>query len=107
MNKDKDPTIIVNDSDEQDAAQVEQQERLKEKLKYKQALRENSKKIDHKQVRLNIQADALPSKTYFIMNALAAVIASLDLRTLAEGQQVSFSIAQGQKGPNAVNIVAL
>ena len=28
-------------------------------------------------------------------------------KTLAEGQQVTFSIAQGQKGPNAVNIVAL
>ena len=27
-------------------------------------------------------------------------------KTLAEGQQVTFSIAQGQKGPNAVNIVA-
>jgi len=26
---------------------------------------------------------------------------------LAEGQQVEFSITQGQKGPNAVNIVAL
>ncbi|PPE76631.1 cold-shock protein, partial [Kaistia algarum] len=24
-----------------------------------------------------------------------------------EGQQVEFSIAQGQKGPNAVNIVAI
>ena len=28
-------------------------------------------------------------------------------KTLQEGQKVSFSIAQGQKGPNAVNIVAL
>ena len=28
-------------------------------------------------------------------------------KTLAEGQQVEFSITQGQKGPNAVNIVAL
>ena len=28
-------------------------------------------------------------------------------KTLAEGQKVSFSITQGQKGPNAVNIVAL
>lgn len=52
---------------------------LKEKLWYKQALRENSKTIDHKQVRLNIQADALPSKTFFIMNALAAIIAGYGL----------------------------
>lgn len=52
---------------------------LKEKLRYKQALRANTKKIDHKNVRLNIQADALPSKTFFIMNALAAIIAGYGL----------------------------
>ena len=74
MEKDQDPTIVVEDSPEQ-----EKYELLKEKLKYKQAARENSKKIDHKQVRLNIQADALPSKTFFIMNALAAVIAGYGL----------------------------
>ena len=34
-------------------------------------------------------------------------IANSGFKTLAEGQQVEFSIAQGQKGPNAVNIVAL
>lgn len=34
-------------------------------------------------------------------------IASSGFKTLTEGQQVQFSIAQGQKGPNAVNIVAL
>ncbi|RLZ09991.1 cold-shock protein [Acinetobacter sp. 2JN-4] len=34
-------------------------------------------------------------------------IANSGFKTLFEGQQVSFSIAQGQKGPNAVNIVAL
>ncbi len=28
-------------------------------------------------------------------------------KTLVEGQQVSFSVVEGQKGPNAVNIVAL
>ncbi|ENV73308.1 MULTISPECIES: cold-shock protein [Acinetobacter] len=34
-------------------------------------------------------------------------IASSGFKTLHEGQKVSFSIEQGQKGPNAVNIVAL
>ena len=34
-------------------------------------------------------------------------IASSGFKTLAEGQKVEFSIAQGQKGPNAVNIVVL
>ena len=72
--KKEDPTIIVQETPDQ-----EKYELLKEKLWYKQALRENSKTIDHKQVRLNIQADALPSKTFFIMNALAAIIAGYGL----------------------------
>ena len=72
--KKEDPTIIVQEMPDQ-----EKYELLKEKLWYKQALRENSKTIDHKQVRLNIQADALPSKTFFIMNALAAIIAGYGL----------------------------
>ena len=72
--KKEDPTIIVQETPDQ-----EKYELLKEKLWYKQALRENSKTIDHKQVRLNIQADALPIKTFFIMNALAAIIAGYGL----------------------------
>ena len=34
-------------------------------------------------------------------------IASSGFKTLMEGQLVEFSVAQGQKGPNAVNIVAI
>ncbi|MBJ9720683.1 cold-shock protein [Acinetobacter calcoaceticus] len=34
-------------------------------------------------------------------------ITSSGFKTLAEGQRVEFSVTQGQKGPNAVNIVAL
>ena len=34
-------------------------------------------------------------------------IASSGFKTLMEGQQVEFSVAQGQKGPNTVNIVAI
>ncbi|KXO73484.1 hypothetical protein AYL20_13810 [Acinetobacter venetianus] len=75
MENEKDKaTIVINDHPEQEKIEL-----LKEKLRYKQALRENSKKIDHKLVRLNIQADALPTKTFFIMNALAAVIAGYGL----------------------------
>lgn len=74
--KEQDLATIIIDEHNPDQ---EKYELLKEKLRYKQALRENSKKIDHKQVRLNIQADALPSTTFFIMNALAAVIAGYGL----------------------------
>ena len=34
-------------------------------------------------------------------------IASSGFKTLMEGQQVEFSVVQGQTGPNAVNITAL
>ena len=34
-------------------------------------------------------------------------ISNSGFKTLFEGQQVEFSIAQGQKGPNAVNITAI
>ena len=34
-------------------------------------------------------------------------IANSGFKTLAEGQQVEFSITQGPKGPNAVNITPL
>ena len=34
-------------------------------------------------------------------------ITSSGFKTLMEGQQVEFSVVQGQKGPNAVNITAL
>lgn len=34
-------------------------------------------------------------------------ITSSGFKTLLEGQMVEFSIAQGQKGPNAINIVAI
>ncbi|OTG81535.1 cold-shock protein [Acinetobacter sp. ANC 4648] len=34
-------------------------------------------------------------------------IASSGFKTLLEGQVVEFSVVQGQKGPNAVNIVAI
>jgi len=34
-------------------------------------------------------------------------ISSSGFKTLLEGQMVEFSVAQGQKGPNAINIVAI
>lgn len=68
-------TIIVEDSH----PEQKRIEHLKEKLRYKQALRENLRKIDHKKVRLSIQADSLPTKTFFIMNCLSAVIAAYGL----------------------------
>lgn len=36
-----------------------------------------------------------------------SAIASSGFKTLAEGQRVSFTLTQGQKGPQAENIVAI
>ena len=36
-----------------------------------------------------------------------SAIASTGFKTLAEGQQVEFTLTQGQKGPQAENIVAI
>lgn len=36
-----------------------------------------------------------------------SAIASTGFRTLAEGQKVEFTVTQGQKGPQAENIVAI
>lgn len=92
--KDDDPTIILEDTPDQ-----EKYEKLKEKLKYKQALRANVKKIDHKNVRLNIQADALPSKTFFIMNALAAIIAGYGLLANSSAVVIGAMLVAMMLGP--------
>ncbi|MCJ8351511.1 cold-shock protein [Moritella sp.] len=36
-----------------------------------------------------------------------SAIASEGFKTLAEGQKVEFTVGEGQKGPNAENIVAI
>lgn len=91
---DSDPTIIISDNPEQDKYEL-----LKEKLRYKQAKRENSKKIDHKQVRLNIQANALPSKTFFIMNTLAGVIAGYGLLANSPAVVIGAMLVAMMTGP--------
>lgn len=97
------PTIIINDAE----PGKERFETLKEKLRYQQALRESSKQIDHKQVRLNIQVDALPSKTFFIMNALAAVIAAYGLLSDSTAVVIGAMLVAMMLGPIAGISLAL
>ncbi|TEU23835.1 DUF389 domain-containing protein [Alkanindiges illinoisensis] len=91
---DADPTIIISDNPHQDKYEI-----LKEKLRYKQAKRENNKKIDHKQVRLNIQANALPSKTFFIMNTLAGIIAGYGLLANSPAVVIGAMLVAMMTGP--------
>lgn len=72
----------VNDDDDQETLEEREQREREEKLEsYKQFLaqQESEQKIDYSQVRVRIEANALPSKMYFLMNALSAIIASYGL----------------------------
>lgn len=57
----------------------ETREELLESYKQFVAEQQNNQEIDYAQVRVNIEANALPSKMYFLMNALSAIIASYGL----------------------------
>lgn len=92
------PTIVVNHR---------QYENLKEKLRYQQALRENAKTINHKQVRLNIQAGALPTQTYYIMTGLAAVIAAYGLLSNSSAVIIGAMLITMMLGPVAGISLAL
>ncbi|WP_131667182.1 DUF389 domain-containing protein [Psychrobacter pygoscelis] len=82
-----DTSILENQSEEQDEDDDETEEEREQKKReaqleaYKQfvAYQENNREIDYPQVRVKIEANALPSKMYFLMNALSAIIASYGL----------------------------
>lgn len=80
------------EAEEEDSSEDEEEEELsedeKQKIKkesqlesYKQFLAEQKSKvkIDYPGIRVDIEANALPSRMYFIMNALSAIIASYGL----------------------------
>ena len=76
------PKHEEDDSDEE----LSEEEKLKIKKEkqlesYKQFLAEQKSKvkIDYPGIRIDIEANALPSRLYFIMNALSAIIASYGL----------------------------
>lgn len=82
-----DTSILEDQSEEQNEDDDETEEEREQKKReaqleaYKQfvAYQENNREIDYPQVRVKIEANALPSKMYFLMNALSAIIASYGL----------------------------
>ncbi|WP_299187395.1 DUF389 domain-containing protein [uncultured Psychrobacter sp.] len=70
----------LTDDDKVDEVKEEKEEKLES---YKQFIAEqfSNQKVDYPKVRLTIEANALPSKMYFIMNTLSAIIASYGLIT--------------------------
>lgn len=79
----------------------EKKEKAKQLERYRQflAAQELSRKIDHQQVRLSIEAGALPSKMYFGMNGLAAIIASYGLITNSPAVVIGAMLVAMMLGP--------
>ena len=81
----------------------EEDEEVKEaKLEsYKQFVAEqfSNKKVDYPEVRVRIEASALPSKMYFIMNILSAIIASYGLVTNSAAVVIGAMLVAMMLGP--------
>jgi len=80
--KDNEDIDTDDDADAEETPEEREQRKREEKLEsYKQFLaqQESEQKIDYSKVRVTIEANALPSKMYFLMNALSAIIASYGL----------------------------
>jgi uncharacterized hydrophobic protein (TIGR00271 family) len=84
----------------------EEGEEVKEKKEaklesYKQFVAEqfSNKKVDYPEVRVRIEANALPSKMYFIMNILSAIIASYGLVTNSAAVVIGAMLVAMMLGP--------
>lgn len=68
---------------------------------YKQFVAEqfSNKKVDYPEVRVRIEANALPSKMYFVMNILSAIIASYGLVTNSAAVVIGAMLVAMMLGP--------
>ncbi|MDN3446793.1 DUF389 domain-containing protein [Psychrobacter sp. APC 3281] len=99
QNKDTDveDSDVENESDE-DEVQEEKEAKLES---YKQFVAEqfSNQKVDYPEVRVRIEANALPSKMYFIMNILSAIIASYGLVTNSAAVVIGAMLVAMMLGP--------
>jgi uncharacterized hydrophobic protein (TIGR00271 family) len=88
---------VENESDE-DEVQEEKEAKLES---YKQFVAEqfSNQKVDYPEVRVRIEANALPSKMYFIMNILSAIIASYGLVTNSAAVVIGAMLVAMMLGP--------
>ena len=88
--------------DDQEDPEEEVKEKKEAKLEsYKQFVAEqfSNKKVDYPEVRVRIEANALPSKMYFIMNILSAIIASYGLVTNSAAVVIGAMLVAMMLGP--------
>lgn len=96
-------------ADAQEEAEKEAQEAVKEVKEVKEAKLESYKqfiaeqfskqKVDYPEVRVRIESNALPSKMYFIMNILSAIIASYGLVTNSAAVVIGAMLVAMMLGP--------
>ncbi len=89
-------------SEEKENAEKEVKERKEAKLEsYKHFVAEqfNNQKVDYPKVRVTIEANALPSRMYFIMNILSAIIASYGLVTNSAAVVIGAMLVAMMLGP--------
>ena len=92
----------VNIDNLEDSEDEEVKEKKEAKLEsYKQfvAKQFSNKKVDYPEVRVRIEANALPSKMYFVMNILSAIIASYGLVTNSAAVVIGAMLVAMMLGP--------
>ncbi|MGP5315329.1 DUF389 domain-containing protein [Psychrobacter faecalis] len=92
----------VNADNIEDSEEEEVKEKKEAKLEsYKQFVAEqfSNKKVDYPEVRVRIEANALPSKMYFVMNILSAIIASYGLVTNSAAVVIGAMLVAMMLGP--------
>lgn len=90
----------ADDEPQEDAEAVKKEKEAQmEHYKTFLAKQEHYRKIDHQQVRVTIEAGALPSKVYFGMNTLSAIIASYGLITNSPAVVIGAMLVAMMLGP--------
>lgn len=96
----------TNVTEPQDEDEKTEEEEVKEKKEaklesYKKFVAEqfNNRKVDYPEVRVTIEANALPSRMYFIMNILSAIIASYGLVTNSAAVVIGAMLVAMMLGP--------
>ncbi|AMN50946.1 hypothetical protein AK823_08270 [Psychrobacter sp. P2G3] len=87
-------------TDEDEVHEVKKEKEAKLES-YKQFIAEqfSNQKVDYPKVRLTIEANALPSKMYFVMNTLSAIIASYGLITNSAAVVIGAMLVAMMLGP--------
>ncbi len=95
-------STVKDKVDNQEELEDEIKEKKEAKLEsYKQFVAEqfSNQKVDYPEVRVRIEANALPSKMYFIMNILSAIIASYGLVTNSAAVVIGAMLVAMMLGP--------